>query len=861
MGIWFLVAILLLLALYLTAVELSRPHVDGDRLRIDQFLTAVDDGRVRTARVLDADGIVIGSYERPDGVIARYNARYLRMEGQGSLVDTLVDAGVPTTIDQQDLKALVLPAVLILFPALIVVLVFAYFILSARARTGLFAVRSGARRIGSEHTRTTFAAVAGQEVAVAEMREVSEFLSAPRKFAALGVSMPKGVLLYGPPGCGKTLLARALAGETGAAFFSISGADFVELYVGVGAARVRDLFKEAREHAPAIVFIDELDTLARRRSSGAAAAASSDSEQEQALNQLLAEMDGFSPLDRILVVGATNRPDTLDPALLRPGRLDRSIGLELPDERGRHAILEVHARGKPLAGDVDLRAVAEAAVGLTGADLASVVNEAGLLATRAGQRQITRAHLEQALRRIVEAPERQRRLSMRDRTIGQRTLAEDRVTFADVAGVDAVVDELKEIRDYLSAPDRFAALGARIPRGYLLSGPPGCGKTLVARAVAGEANAVFISAAATAFVERLAGEGAARVRDLFAEARSVAPAILFIDEIDAIGGARGAAAGDDGERHQTLNQILIELDGFSQRAGVVVIAATNRPDTLDPALVRPGRFDRHITMDLPDVGARREILALHAAGKPLASDADLDALARLTRGMSGADLANVINEAALLAARRGATAVAARDLEEALERAELGIGGAARMSDEERRIVAYHEAGHGLVAMALPGGRVLHKISILPRGRSLGGAWLAEADERRMHSRALLLERMATLLAGRAAEELVFGDVTDGASGDLVVVTDIARRMVSELGMSRRVGPLHLDGGAAVSDETARVVDAEVRALVAEAERMAARVLDDSRGALDRLAGALLEHETLTLAQAEELVRGGPARA
>ncbi len=865
MGAWFLVAILLLLAMFLGLVELSRPHVDGERLRVDQFLGAVDEGQVREAKILDADAIVVGSYERQDGSVGRYNAPYFRAEGRQTLANVLLEARVATTVDQQVAKAVLFPALLVLVPALIVVLVFVYFILSARRGTGLFAIRSGAKRINPEESTVSFADVAGQDAAVADLREVSDFLSKPERFAAVGARMPKGILLFGPPGCGKTLVARALAGEAGASFYSISGSDFVELYVGVGASRVRDLFRDARENARAMVFIDELDSIAGRRGGGGMVAASSGSEQEQALNQILAEMDGFSPMEGILLIGATNRPDTLDPALLRPGRFDRSVGLELPDQKGRHAILSVHARGKPLGPDADLEPIAERAVGMTGADLASVINEAGLLSARAGETAMSQARLLQALERIIEAPERQRRMSMRDRTIGQRTLAEDRMTFADVAGADEAIEELAEVKDYLSAPDRFSAMGARIPRGYLLSGPPGCGKTLLARAVAGESNAAFISASGTEFVQRYVGEGAARVRDLFAEARSIAPAILFIDEIDAVGGARGSLVNDHSERHQTLNQILVELDGFSQRAGVVVMAATNRPDTLDPALVRPGRFDRQVVMDLPDIGARRAILDVHADGKQLGGDADLDAVARLTRGMAGAALANVMNEAALLAARRRAREITMPVLEEAIERAGFGIGGARKMSEEDRRAVAYHEAGHGLVAMTLPGGRVLHKLSIIPRGRSLGAAWLPESDDRYTHSRSLLIERMATLLGGRTAEELVFGEPGDGASSDLTMVADIARRMVSQLGMSKVVGAINYadevgpDGRPAYSQETARMIDSEARVLVEEAGQMAERVLAGSREALDKVAEALMERETLTLEEVEQIAGHSPS--
>jgi len=863
-GGWALLVVTVLLAGYIGLLEYARPHVSGDRLALDRFLDLTERDQIVDAQILDVDGYVEGSYIGPGGEVREYNTPYFKAETlRENLSNVLIPNGVPTTVDQQQGKRVIGPLSL-LIPSLIVVVVFVYFVFSYRRGTGIFGTRSGARKIEAREGDVTFADVAGQDHAVTELREISDFLSRPERFTAVGSRMPKGILLFGPPGCGKTLVARALAGEAGASFYSISGSDFVEMYVGVGASRVRDLFKEARENTPAIVFIDELDSVAGRRSGGAGVVANgSSSEQEQALNQILAEMDGFSPTEGIMLVGATNRPDTLDPALLRPGRFDRSIGLELPDEKGRHAILEVHAKGRPLSADADLEAIAERAVGMTGADLASVVNEAGLLAGRADETEISQTHLTQALSRVMEAPERQRRLSMRDRSIGQRTLGEDRTTFADVAGADDAIEELLELKDYLGSPGRFTAMGARIPRGYLLSGPPGCGKTLLARAVAGEANAAFISVAGTEFVQRYVGEGAARVRDLFAEARSMAPAILFIDEIDAVGGTRGSMMNDHTERHQTLNQILVELDGFSPRAGVVVIAATNRPDTLDPALVRPGRFDRQVTMELPDLEARRAILDVHAEGKRLGPDADLDAIARLTRGMAGADLANVINEAALLAARARAESITMPNLEEAIDRAGLGIGGVRKMTEEDRRSVAYHEAGHGLVAMALPGGRVLHKLTIIPRGRSLGAAYLPAADERHTHSRSLLIERMATLLGGRTAEYIVFGELSDGASSDLAAVASLARQMVSQLGMSEAVGAINYaeevgyDGHRVHSEETARLIDSEVRRLVEEAGEMARRVLMDSRQSLDRVAEALMERETLTLEEVEEIA--GPA--
>jgi cell division protease FtsH len=863
-GTWTLLGIAVLLAAYVGLLEYSRPHVSGERLTYDRLVDLAEQDGIASARILDSDGYVVGEY-RTEGRTREYNTPYFKSEVvRGDLLSVLIPNNIPTAVDQQINKRFVGPG-LALIPALIIAIVFVYFILSYSKGTGLFSVRSGARQLTREEGSVTFDDVAGQDTAVTELREVAQFLADPEPFKAVGAQVPKGVLLYGPPGCGKTLLARALAGEAGASFYSISGSDFVELYTGVGAARVRDLFREARANAPSIVFIDELDAVGGRRGGEGPVATGSRDEQNQSLTGLLAEMDGFSPMEGIIVVGATNRPDVLDPALLRPGRFDRSIGLETPDEQGRFAILQVHAAGKPLATDVDLQAVAHRALGMTGADLANVVNEAGLLAARGGQREITHALFGEALTRILEAPERQRRLSMRGRTLGQHSLADEQVTFADVAGVDDAMVELAEVRDYLSDPDRYAGLGARIPRGFLLNGPPGSGKTLLARAVAGEANAAFVAVAGTEFTEVFVGEGAARVRDLFAQARSVAPAIVFIDEIDAIGAKRGLSA-DPGSREtdQTLNQILIELDGFGQRAGVVVIAATNRADLLDPALVRPGRFDRQITIDLPDQRGRRAILAVHAEGKPLDGSVDLDRVATLTRGLSGADLANVLNEAALLAGRRGTREIDMGLVEEGIDRALSGVGSGMVMSDEERHAVAYHEAGHAIVARTILRDTIVHKLSVVPRGRRLGTAWLPESADRLLYPKSTLIDRMATLLAGRAAEEMMLGEASGGASDDLARVGEIARRMVCDFGMSEQVRALPPSPGSQsswqlVSDDTARLIDSEVNRMVEEAENLTHAALSASRDALDRVAVALLERETLTLEELDTLAGPPPS--
>ena len=862
-GFWAALILIVLLAGYLALLEGSRPHLSGDKLRFDQFVRLAESGDIKDARILNQDAQVVGTYRRPDGSSGRYYAPYLKASAvQNDLTQLLVRSRVPTSIDQQFTKSLFLP-LSILLPSLMLIVVFFYFIYSWRSGTGVFGVSSGARRVQMEDAKVTFADVAGQDAAIAEVRDLVEFLSEPERFAELGATHPKGVLLYGPPGCGKTLLARALAGEAGCAFYYISGSDFVEMYTGVGAARVRDLFREARENVPAIIFIDELDSVGRHRTAPTGAPTGAVEEQEQALNQILAEMDGFSPSDEVVLVGATNRPDVLDPALLRPGRFDRTVGLERPGEEGRLAILLLHARSRRLDPDVDLADIANRAIGLTGADLANVINDAALLAGRSRKGTISQAELEQGLQRILEAPERQRRLSMRDRSIGHRASGLDaRVTFADVAGVDDALEELAEIRDYLATPERFAKMGARAPRGILLAGPPGCGKTLLARAVAGEANAAFFSAAGSEFVEVLQGQGAARVRDMFAEAKGAAPAIVFLDEIDAVGGQRSASS-DIREADQTLNQILVELDGFAPSAGLMVMAATNRPDILDPALLRSGRFDRQVAVHLPDRDGREAILGIHARGKPLGSDVDLGRVAVATSGFSGADLAAVMNEAVLLAARRGLIEVSSVEIDEAIERILLGVASRRLiMSDEERRMTAYHEAGHALVGRTLPGVSVPHKLSIIPRGELLGWVWQAEDKERAIHSRTMLINQMAMMLAGRAAEEMVFGELGSGAAPDLSEASAMARKMVCEYGMSEALGNVSYSGNGIVdpggaprySEEEAQLIGAEVRRLVDEAHDLANGVLRGSRDTLERIAETLLERETLSAAELEEII-------
>src|SRR6187200_274141 len=439
-----------------------------------------------------------------------------------------------------------------------------------------------------------------------------------------------------------------------------------------------------------------------------------------------------------------------------------------------------------------------------------------------------------------------------------------KTTFADVAGADEAVEELYEIKDFLQNPGRYQALGAKIPKGVLLYGPPGTGKTLLARAVAGEAGVPFYTISGSDFVEMFVGVGASRVRDLFEQAKQNSPAIIFVDEIDAVGRHRGAGlGGGHDEREQTLNQLLVEMDGFDVKTNVILIAATNRPDILDPALLRPGRFDRQIGVDAPDLKGREKILETHAKGKPMSKGVDLEVLARKTPGFTGADLANVLNEAALLTARSNAQLIDNRALDEAVDRVMAGPQKRSRlMSEKEKLVTAYHEGGHALVAAALPGTDPVQKVTILPRGRALGYTMVLPLEDKYSVTRNELLDQLAYAMGGRVAEEIVFHDPSTGASNDIEKATSTARKMVTEYGMSERIGSVKLGQGGGepflgrdmghernYSDHIAYIVDEEIRRLIDQAHDEAYAILTENRDVLDELALELLERETLNQAE------------
>jgi cell division protease FtsH len=451
--------------------------------------------------------------------------------------------------------------------------------------------------------------------------------------------------------------------------------------------------------------------------------------------------------------------------------------------------------------------------------------------------------------------------------LGNKTV----ITFNDVAGVDEAKQELTEVVEFLKYPEKFNSLGARIPRGVLLVGPPGTGKTLLARAVAGEAGVPFFSISGSEFVEMFVGVGASRVRDLFEQAKRNSPCIVFVDEIDAVGRQRGAGlGGSHDEREQTLNQILVEMDGFDTNTNVIVVAATNRPDVLDPALLRPGRFDRQVVLDRPDIKGRREILNVHIKGKPLDKTVDLDELARRTPGFSGADLANLVNEAAILAARHNKKSVAPSDFNEAIDRVVAGPERRSRLiTPEEKTIIAYHEGGHAVVQRVLPKCDPVSKVTIVSRGMALGYTMSLPSEDRYLHSKSEFEDKLAGMLGGHVAEEIVFGDTTTGASNDIEKATGLARAMVTQYGMSENLGPLtfgkkdemiflgrEISEQRNYSDEIAAKIDAEVREIIDRAYQRAKEALTSQREVLDRLAALLIEKETIESDEFESLFAG-----
>lgn len=702
-----------------------------------------------------------------------------------------------------------------------------------------------------------FTDVAGAYEAKRELQNIIHFLKNPEKFRRLGAKISRGILLVGEPGNGKTLLAKAVAGEANVPFFSITGSDFIEVFVGVGASRVRDLFTQARKHAPCIIFIDEIDAIGRARGTGIGGG---HDEREQTLNQLLTEMDGFqADNSNIVVLAATNMPEVLDKALLRPGRFDSRIDVPYPDQEAREAILSIHARKVKFADNVDLKVLAIDTAGFSGAELADLINKAAVQAANHNQSDITMDDLRSAQQMIVNSQNAVG--SQQNPLAGDNSLArmhkpsQIKTTFESVAGMENAKEELKDVVDYLKDPKIFSRLGARVSKGILLVGEPGNGKTLLARAVAGEANCPFFSISGSEFVQKYVGVGAARVRDLFAQARKHKPSIIFIDEIDAIGMKRSDNESGGSEYNQTLNQLLTEMDGFDTKGEpIIIIAATNRPDILDKALLRPGRFDRQVQVPSPRVCDRLRILQLHAKDFKLADTVDLEKVARGTSGFSGADLAHLINEAAIIATKnREQEEVTMADFEEARDKIMVGK----KWKDQQKtgkdlEVTAYHEAGHALMYVLQPDHAMpLHKVTILARGDTLGTTWGLPEDDMLNRTKNEMLAQIKISMGGRAAEELVFGEPSTGAVGDFTKATEEAHKMVRYFGMSDELGPVVYDANRfTYSEKTAERIDMTVQRILQDCLEQVRDVLKNNRDKLDLIAKNLLQKETL---EAEEI--------
>lgn len=813
------------------------------------FLKLVEQGNVKSVHINGQDVYGVLKDETRFETIVAENPGNLELLRQHN-----VEFSVAPTSSQFNFWHL-----LLLFSFLIMPLIVWYFFRQSRGSSGgstLFSMgKSKAKMFMPSTIKINFKAVAGAHDAKEELKDVVDFLKNPEKYRRLGAKIPRGVLLVGEPGNGKTLLAKAVAGEANCPFFSITGSDFIEVFVGVGAARVRDLFAQARKNAPSIIFIDEIDAIGRQRGSGFGGG---HDEREQTLNQLLTEMDGFDTAgSSVVVLAATNMPDVLDKALLRPGRFDRRVDVPFPDTESREQILRIHAQSIKLDPEADLKKIAQETAGYSGADLANLINKAAINASKKNQDKVTMQDIEEAHKAMLQSYNSPGTTS---HSISKGTSnakmfmpAQVKCNFDYVAGMQEAKEELRDIVDFLKSPEKYRRLGAKITRGILLIGEPGNGKTLLAKAVAGEANCPFFNVSASEFVEMYVGVGASRVRDLFNQARKHNPSIIFIDEIDAVGRHRGSGVhGANDERNQTLNQLLTEMDGFdSSSSSVIVIAATNRPDSLDPALMRAGRFDRKVEVPYPDLASREKILRLHAKGIVIDPTVDLCKVARGTPGFSGADLANLVNEAALHASRNVEQAlVTIQDFEEARDKIMLGKElKTIVLSEQERKITAFHESGHALVRLLLPEhSDPLHKVTIIPRGRALGVTHSLPEREKYTQTKEEMLAVIMVCLGGRVAEELVFNVLGTGASNDFEKATEIARRMVCSYGMSQELGPVvykQQNGEYTYSQKTAERIDAEVQKLLEQSYQKVKELLTQHRDKLDKLANLLFDKETL----------------
>lgn len=715
--------------------------------------------------------------------------------------------------------------------------------------------KSRFKKVNPGELSIKFSDVAGAKNAKEALKDIIDFLKSPEKFKDLGARIPKGILLAGNPGNGKTLLARAVAGEANCSFVSISGSDFIEVFVGVGAARIRDLFGQARKTTPCILFIDEIDAIGRSRGSGFGGG---HDEREQTLNQLLTEMDGFDQYEQpLVVIAATNMPEVLDKALLRPGRFDRVVYVPYPDFESRLELLKIHTKTKPLSSDINLEEIASLTQGLSGADMENLVNLAALRASQSESKFISKDNFENAYKDLTK--------SKRDIQISSQEQAKEflplqvKTKFSDVAGLDDVKDDLKEIVDFLKNPSKYTNMGARIPKGVLMSGDPGNGKTLLARAVAGEAAVPFFYASGSQFIQKYVGVGAERVRELFSQARKHAPAIIFIDELDSI-----SKRSDEGnsEHNQTINQILTEMDGFMQdELPIIVLAATNMADRIDPALKRAGRFDRQLKIPYPNLKARIEILNVHSKGKKFDSSIVIETIAKSTSGFSGASLEGLLNEAAILAVSRNSETINMDMIDESRDRILMGKKnyGLIRKPDDIKQ-TAYHEAGHALLSVIQKDYPYkFYKVTVLSRGGSLGVSQSISEDDETGFSKEQFEAKIITSMGGKAAEEIIFNLSHTGIASDFSNATAIAERMVLFYGMGEITGFVsYMNPNAywnknSISQETRREIDLEIRKILDNCYKKAVDLLKTNKESLEKIAQALIVNETLDAKTVYEL--------
>jgi|GEM_PF-651275 len=853
--------LIILVAIFLVGVALLSVLTDASskivHLTTTEFYEYVDQGKM--------DSVVVAGSEAygklKDG--QKFQARIVKSDQQ--LIDKLRKQNVKGEFAEDSGMGGYLSSLLgLLFPLIIIgLLIFLYRMFKGSngsqgggGVSGIMGLlKSRARVFMPAMVKERFADVAGAYEAKESLRDIIDFLKNPEKYRKIGAKIPHGILLVGDPGNGKTYLARAAAGEAGVPFFTITGSDFIEVFVGVGAARVRDLFAQARKNAPSIIFIDEIDAIGRHRASGLGGG---HDEREQTLNQLLTELDGFDNAKvPVVVMAATNIPEVLDKALLRPGRFDHQILVPYPELKEREEVLRIHARDKKFADSADLHLIAIDTSGFSCADLANLLNFATIEASKAGRPHIEQEDLLKAMRKAQDGRKAvQHEPSLLQKGSGQARMfmpAQIKTKFSDVAGLPEAKEELSDIILYLKEPERFARVGARVPHGVLLVGDPGNGKTMLARAMAGEAKCPFLVASGAEFIEQFVGVGASRVRELFSQARKHAPCIIFIDEIDSIGASRQGGHSGHTELAQTLNQLLTEMDGFEiNEQPVIVIGATNRVDMLDAALLRPGRFDRQVHIPYPSVDVRKEVLEIHVRNKKLDPSVDLYTVARGTPGFSGAQLANLANEAALLAVNHGREIITLEDFEEARDKILLGKKQSTiKQTREELNVTAYHESGHALVNLLLPEYTdPLHKLTILPRGGTLGVTHSLPERDRYNISKEQMVARIQVALGGRVAEELVFNQLTTGAAHDFKQATNIASQMVcvygmSDLGQVSYAQHAHTYAEFKCSDKTRERIDNEIQKIISDAYESTKKLLGDNRAKLDLLAKTLLDKETL----------------